>query len=77
MSNLFSKLEKFRELFDKKGQHLQDNYRPVQAANNRIITYSSDIDKVKFSEQQDPTSDHKPLGTVISTDSENIHFPST
>lgn len=55
---------------------MQDNYRPIQAENNRIITYSSDIDKVQFSQQQDPVqTDEENPSPVIITGSQDIHFP--
>ncbi len=35
------KLNQFRQLFDKKGRSLYDNYRPIQEDHGRIITYHS------------------------------------
>ncbi|EFX88180.1 alpha-carbonic anhydrase [Daphnia pulex] len=34
-------LNQFRQLFDKKGRSLYDNYRPIQEDHGRIITYHS------------------------------------
>jgi hypothetical protein len=47
---IHTKLKKFRQLFDKKGRSLNDNYRPIQEEHGRIITYHSDNNLEKYTQ---------------------------
>ncbi|KZS20469.1 Carbonic anhydrase 6 [Daphnia magna] len=45
-------LRKFRQLFDKKGRRLNDNFRPIQEDRGRVITYRSGNDHQSFNQQK-------------------------